>query len=81
MLVLSRKIGEGIRIGSDVEIKILEIKGDTIKIGIVAPKNLSIWRNELFEEISAENLRAATRSVSLTSDYPWSEIKKKPVKV
>ncbi len=76
MLVLSRKIGEGIRIGSDVEIKILEIKGDTIKIGIVAPKNLSIWRNELFEEISAENLRAATRSVSLTSDYPWSEIKK-----
>jgi carbon storage regulator len=76
MLVLSRKIGEGIRIGSDVEIKILEIKGDTIKIGIVAPKNLSIWRNELFEEISAENLRAATRSVSLTPDYPWSEIKK-----
>ena len=76
MLVLSRKIGEGIRIGSDVEIKILEIKGDTIKIGIVAPKDLSIWRNELFEEISAENLRAATRSVSLTSDYPWSEIKK-----
>jgi carbon storage regulator len=76
MLVLSRKIGEGIRIGSDVEIKILEIKGDTIKIGIVAPKDLSIWRNELFEEISAENLRAATRSVSLTPDYPWSEIKK-----
>ena len=76
MLVLSRKVGEGIRIGTDVEIKILEIKGDTLRIGIVAPKDLSIWRNELFEEISAENIRAATRSASLTSDYQWPEIKK-----
>jgi len=47
MLVLTRKPGEAIRIGEDVEIHVLEIRGETVKIGIDAPRSLPVWRREL----------------------------------
>lgn len=47
MLVLSRKIGEVIRIGEGIEVKVLEIKGERVKIGIEAPKELRVIRGEL----------------------------------
>ncbi|NLJ95906.1 MAG: carbon storage regulator CsrA, partial [Clostridiales bacterium] len=51
MLALSRKVNESIMIGNDIEITILEIKGDQIKIGINAPKSVPIYRKELYLQI------------------------------
>lgn len=58
MLVLTRKKDQGIKIGEDITITILEIKPDGIKIGIDAPKNVSIVRTELLEEVKEANLGA-----------------------
>ena len=62
MLVLSRKKGETIKIGDDIEITIVAVANDQVKIGIQAPKNIEILRKELFEEIQDEN-KAASASV------------------
>lgn len=58
MLVLSRKIGESIIVGDDIEISIVDIQGDNIRIGINAPKSIKIFRKEVYQEIQAENRRA-----------------------
>lgn len=63
MLVLSRKAGEGILIGPDIEITVLDIRGDVIKIGIAAPKDLRVWRKELLEGVTQENVRAAKATI------------------
>ena len=64
MLVLSRKIDQTIVIGGDgadtITIKILEINGDRVKLGISAPRDVVILRQELRDEIRQENLRAAS---------------------
>ena len=59
MLILTRKVGQAIIIGENVEIKILEIVDGQIKLGITAPKNISVLRKELVE-IKDENLKAAS---------------------
>ncbi len=58
MLVLSRKENESIIINNEIEIKIIHIKPDQVKIGIVAPKEVRIFRQEIFEEIMKENQKA-----------------------
>ena len=58
MLALSRKLGESIVIGKDIKVSILEIKGDQVKIGIDAPKNVTIYREEIFKQIEEENKEA-----------------------
>ncbi len=60
MLTLTRKAGESIRIGNDVVIVIQEIKGKAIKISIEAPKDLPIYRGELYEKIVLANTEATT---------------------
>ena len=62
MLILSRRVDERIVIGDDIEIAIVDIKGDIIKIGIDAPPNIRIYRREVFDEIQAENRAAALSS-------------------
>jgi len=59
MLALSRKLNESIMIGQDVEITILEIKGDQVKIGINAPKSVPIFRKEIFRQIKEANQESA----------------------
>lgn len=59
MLILTRKCGQSIIIGEDIEIKILDINEDKISIGIIAPKSISIVRKELME-VKDENIKAAT---------------------
>ncbi len=59
MLVLSRKINESILIHEDIKIKILEVKGEKVKLGIIAPKNLTILRDELYHKVSHQNKKAA----------------------
>lgn len=58
MLVVSRKSGESLLIGENIEIHILEIGDGTIKIGIDAPKNIKILRKELLAEIKRENIES-----------------------
>lgn len=50
MLLLTRKIGEGIHIGPDVEIVVMSIQGKQVRLGIKAPESTEIWRNELMEK-------------------------------
>ena len=59
MLVLSRRPNESIMIGDNVEIKIVEVKGDYVKLGINAPRHISIHRKEIYEAIQRENMEAA----------------------
>lgn len=59
MLALSRKQGESIIIGKDIEITILDIKGDQVKVGISAPKSVPIFRKEIYLSIEEENKEAA----------------------
>lgn len=58
MLVLTRKSGEGIVIGDNITIKIIENKGGNIRIGIDAPKDKKIYRQEVYDRISLENIEA-----------------------
>lgn len=58
MLALSRKKGEAIIIGNDIEISILDIRGDQIKIGITAPRDVSVYRKEVYIQIQDENKAA-----------------------
>ncbi len=60
MLVLTRKEGEQIRIGTDTVISVLKIEGGTIRIGIDAPRHVPILRMEVFEKILQENVAAAS---------------------
>jgi carbon storage regulator len=55
MLALSRKQGESIMIGNDIEITLLDIKGEQVKIGISAPKSVPIYRKEIYVSIEQEN--------------------------
>jgi len=59
MLVLTRKINESIMLGDDIEITVLEVKGEQIKLGISAPKEISIYRKEVYLTIKEENAKAA----------------------
>lgn len=58
MLVLTRKAGEGILIGDDIVIKIIEMKGGGVRIGIDAPQDKKIYRQEVYDRITQENRQA-----------------------
>jgi carbon storage regulator len=65
MLVLTRKLNDAIQIGDDIEIKVLAIEGDQIKLGIAAPKNIEIYRKEIYLDIQNQNNEAANISSDL----------------
>ncbi|MCX8129907.1 MAG: carbon storage regulator CsrA [Clostridia bacterium] len=59
MLVLTRKKNQSIMLNDDIEITIIDVQGDQVRIGINAPKNVSVYRKEIYMEIKDENKRAA----------------------
>lgn len=65
MLVLSRKKGQSIIIGDNIEITVVEIKGDMVRIGINAPREVTVHRQEVFDQIAAENQQAVQQSQGL----------------
>ncbi len=62
MLVLTRKSGESIHIGEDIRVTILSVQGQSVKVGILAPRELAIHREEIYEKIVEENQLAASRA-------------------
>ena len=60
MLILTRKLGESITIGDDINITVVDCQGKQVKLGIIAPKNIKIHRDEIFEKIQEENKKATT---------------------
>ncbi|WP_433744781.1 carbon storage regulator CsrA [Falsibacillus pallidus] len=73
MLVLTRKNGESIQIGDDIEIIVIGIKGDQVKIGINAPKHVEVHRKEIYLEIGQENEQASTGLANLLNILPKNE--------
>lgn len=69
MLVLNRKKGEAIIIGNNIEIYVLEVQGDNIKIGIEAPREVSIYRKEIYQEIVEANRQAASQPEEALSRF------------
>ncbi|MBF0543495.1 MAG: carbon storage regulator CsrA [Candidatus Riflebacteria bacterium] len=71
MLVLTRKINEKIIIGDEIEIVLVDIGKDQVKIGINAPKNIKVHRFEVYEEIQRENREAAkSKKIDLLKELP-----------
>ena len=64
MLILSRKINEKIMIGEDISVSIIEIRGDQVRLGVDAPREVKVYRQEVFDAIRAEN-RAAAESAAV----------------
>lgn len=59
MLVLARKVGQSIVIDDQIELLVIEVRGDQVRLGIEAPRSIPVHRKELLEQIRAENLKAA----------------------
>ncbi|RKE64798.1 carbon storage regulator CsrA [Microbacterium arborescens] len=62
MLVLTRRVGEKVLIGDDIELTVLEVKGDSIRLGIEAPRSTRIQRAEIVAAVETENVSAARSS-------------------
>ncbi len=63
MLVLTRKIEEEIKIGDNIVIKVLDVEGSSVKIGIDAPRDIVILRMEILEQVQKENIESASKNV------------------
>lgn len=76
MLVLSRKTGEGISLGTDILVKVIAIEGDRVRIGIEAPQEVRIFRTELLEDtISTNKMAMSTPVISFKPKEKDSEEK------
>ncbi|WNR44695.1 carbon storage regulator CsrA [Paenibacillus roseipurpureus] len=64
MLVLARKKGESIMLGDQIEVVILGTEGDTVRVGIKAPKQVEVYRKEIYQQIEESNKEAFTHKVS-----------------
>ena len=60
MLVLTRKVNQSIVIGDDIEVVVLEVRGEQIRLGIKAPRDVVVHRKEIYEQIQEENQAAST---------------------
>ncbi len=65
MLILTRKVEESITIGNHVTVSVLEVKGNQVKLGIEAPRDIPVNRTEIFESIIRENIRASKAPLDL----------------
>ena len=65
MLILSRRINEKIVIGDDIVVSVVEVRGDQVKLGIDAPRNVKVFRQEVFNAIQEENKKAAASGLQL----------------
>ena len=59
MLVLTRKVGQSIVIGDEIEVVVLEVRGEQVRVGIRAPKTVAVHRKEIYDQIQEENRSSA----------------------
>jgi carbon storage regulator len=78
MLILTRKPNESIMIGDAIEISVVDIKGDQVKLGINAPKKVKIYRKEVYEAIQKENTAALMSKTDIPSLESFLPKKKEP---
>jgi carbon storage regulator len=78
VLVLSRKIGETIVVGKDIEVTILEIQGGEVRLGFNAPREVIILRKEILEEVENQNREAVGKLDPNVLDGVLKQLKKKP---
>ncbi|MBV4428333.1 carbon storage regulator CsrA [Clostridium tyrobutyricum] len=69
MLVISRKKGESLLIGDDIEITVSKIEDGTVKLSISAPKSVKILRKELYKEVELENKNAVVKDISVLKKF------------
>ena len=67
MLVLSRRVGESVMIGDDITVTVLEVRGDIVRLGIDAPRDVKVHREEVYREVEASNRAAAGNSSEVTA--------------
>lgn len=65
MLVISRKKDEAVLIGDNIEVKVVGIDGNNIKLAISAPNNISILRKEIYEKVKNENIKATNKNIKI----------------
>ena len=77
MLILTRKLGETIRIGNEIRVTILEAKGKQIRIGIDAPSDIAVHREEVYQMIKQQNILAAgyDDSIGKNLSHVWNRLK------
>ncbi len=68
MLVLTRKVNQSIVIGTDIEVVVLEVRGEQVRLGIKAPRSVAVHRQEVYEQIKDENQAAAGVDLSDVPD-------------
>lgn len=73
MLILTRKAGESIQIGDNIEITVISVSGDQIKIGINAPRSIEVYRKEVYLDIQNENEKASKGISDLLSILPKAD--------
>ena len=74
MLILSRKIDEKIKIGTDITITLIDVHGDQVKIGVEAPKDVKVFRQEVFDAIQNENKAAVVDAQESASEKTISAV-------
>jgi carbon storage regulator len=80
MLVLSRQRDQVIMIGDDIEVVIVDIRGDKVRLGITAPKDVTVHRKEVYDQIKRENAAAATLTPSdLPAEAPQATSSSQPL--
>jgi carbon storage regulator len=79
MLVLTRKLGQSIRIGGSIRIQVVEVRGNQIRLGIEAPAEVRVLREELYQQVSEENEKAqlADRDKLEGVSGVWTDLRKK----
>jgi len=75
MLVLTRKVGESVVIDGQIVVSVLRLEGDTIKLGIQAPADVSVHRQEVYEEIQRTNRQALTDAHTPRQPVPQLEVR------
>lgn len=74
MLILTRKLDERIVVQGDIEIAVLEIRGDQVKLGVQAPRDVKVYRKEIYEAIQTENRAALASSAAAATALPQIDL-------
>ena len=76
MLIITRRAGEKVMVGDDVVVHVMEIAGNTVRVGIEAPRSVPVYREEIWHAVREENRAAAAASAELPAELPLPQPQK-----